>query len=221
VAENEELDAQTLEEDLTNLDGQEPETEEAGTTEPEVEPEVKTGEDEAIKKALRGENARRRVENRELKARLADLESGKAPQQAAPQPVPGQVYDPRVDDMLLENKINSIKKDEYFKELFTDVVDENTGMTFEEKLLETASREGWPIKELDALAMKMERNKLLGGAKQRGIDETYKSLKEKREGSAVKTTASGKPVSGGDDGSLEGALNKTMEELGVDDISKI
>ena len=122
--------------------------------------------------------------------------------------------------MLLDQKLNSIKEDEYFKELFTDVVDENTGMTFQEKLLETASREGWPIKELDALAMKMERNKLLGGAKQRGIDETYKSLKEKREGSAVKNTASGKPVSTGGE-TLDDALNKTMEELGVDDISKI
>ena len=185
------------------------------TTETEPEPQVFSKE---YVEALRQENARRRVENRTLREQQTTWQPVEPPigQPVGPQ---GQVFDPRVDDMLLDKKLESIKSDPYMEEIFKEVGED--GMTFEQRLLETAMEKGWPIDELDALAFKMEKNKLLGGAKQKGIDEAYKSLKNKGESSGEKTITSGKVVEKGDIDSLDDAIKESLKEHGVTDLSSL
>ena len=230
-----ELDTQKTE-DLA--EGQEPEVKEEGqepekeTTEPEAEP--KTFDEEYVK-GLRRENAKHRRELRDLENSVPGLVQGEvkrilsgqgqvdprtgqpAGQPAAGQPDQGKVFDPRVDDMLLSNKLTEIKADPYFKELFTETDEE--GRTFEEKLLEKAVELSWPIGELDALVFKMEKSKLLGGVKQKGIDEAYKSMGTKAEGSADKGVSSGKSAQEGEVKTIDDAIEKTKKELGVSNIS--
>jgi len=150
--------------------GQEP-APEVKTEEPKAQ-EAKTFSEEYVK-ALRAENARQRIENRTLRTQV-NPQAGYDPQvqqgqQNQQYPQHGPIYDPRVDDMILANKLSEIKADPYFGELFNEVDEE--GITFEERLLEKALDLNWPLAELDALVFKMEKNKLLGKVKQKGIDE--------------------------------------------------
>ena len=140
--------------------------------------------DEKTVRDLRAENAKWRRQLRDTESSIPNIVQSEVqrllypqnqqsqqqgyPQEGQPQ---GEFYDPRVDDIILSNKLNEIKADPYFSELFNEVDDE--GRTFEEKLLEEAIAKSWPISELDALAFKMEREKLLGKVRQKSVDETY------------------------------------------------
>ena len=223
-----ELDTQLAEE--LKAQGQEPTepTEPVEPTEPKepVEPKEPAKEEpkmfeEKYVKGLRAENAKYRRQLRDEQAKGQQVNQfgqpidprtglpGQTPQVGQPnqpyqQPQQGPVYDPRVDDMLLENKMSALKKDEYLGELFNEVDDE--GRTFEERLLETAVQKGVPIEDLDALAWKMEKEKILGKVKQKGIDESYESMKNKDQGSAEKNVSSGKNVEGGEVDTIEDAI---------------
>lgn len=220
---------------LEEEQGQEPE---AKTAESKTE-EPKTF-DEKYVKALRAENAKYRRQARDTENSIpgrvqqeiqrilygnqqqGNQQQGNQQQdyqqRQQNQQTRGQVFDPRVDDMLLSQKLNEIKADPYFAELFTDTDDE--GRTFEERLLETAVDKQWPIEELDALVFKMEKAKIFGKTKQSAIDETYKSMENKAQSSGEKNVSSGKNVEEGDVDSIDDAANKAMKELGVTDISK-
>lgn len=222
--------------------GQEP-TEPDGTKEPDGQepkaPEPKMF-DEKYVKSLRAENAKYRVQAREAEAKLQPQvdQYGRLidPYSGMPIPPAGQnlsnigqnlpntpqqepVYDPRVDDMLLDNKLNAIKAEPYFEELFKDTDEE--GRTFEERLLEKAVELSWPVAELDALAFKMEKEKLLGGVKQKGVDEAYESMKNKAQGSPDKNVSSGKNVEPGEVNSVRDAIALVKKEEGITDLTNL
>jgi len=208
-------------------------------------PEIKPGEekeegkaqetktfDEDYVKALRKENARYRRLARDTEASIPNIVQSEVqrllyPQgQGSPQvgqPVqptqPEEFYDPRVDDILLSNKLSEIKADPYFSELFNETDEE--GRTFEEKLLEEAVAKSWPIAELDALAFKMEKEKLLGKVRQKAVDETYKSVSAKAASSGEKGVSSGKSVEEGEVENLDDAVKKAMKEHGVTNLSEL
>lgn len=230
---------------MDELDTQNTKEELKETKEVQVEPvkEVKTEEvkaqeaktfDEDYVKGLRAENAKTRIKYRELENSIPTIVQSEVqkvlygnqgqgyPQAGEPnyQPQPqGQVYDPRVDDIILSNKLSEIKADPYFAELFAEVDEE--GRPFEEKLLETAIEKQWPIDELDALVFKMEKAKLLGKTKQSGIDEAYKSMSTKAQGSADRNTSSGKNVEEGEVTNVDDAVKKAMKEHGVTNLSEL
>lgn len=218
-------------------EGQEPEGQEG-----KVEP--KTFDEDYVK-GLRRENAKYRRQARDAQAQnqrpqvnqfgqqidpntgMVIPPQGMSPQTGQPnvgQPYQGPqqqgpVYDPRVDDMLLGNKIAELKQDEYLGELFKDTDDE--GRTFEERLLESAVQKGIPIEELDSLAWKMEKAKILGKVKQKGIDESYESMKNKGQGSAEKNVSSGKNVETGEADNIDDAVKAAMKKHGVTDLSNL
>lgn len=226
---------------VQNTEGQEPEGDTEGQ-EPTAES-TKTKEaepktfDENYVKGLRAENAKYRRQARDLESSIPKIVQnevnriiqGNQGQQGYPQAgqpyQPGQqqqttqLYDPRVDDMLLANKLNEVKADPYFKELFNEVDDE--GRTFEERLLETAVEKQWPIEELDALVFKMEKAKILGKSRQSAIDEAYKSMSQKAQGSAEKNVSSGKNVEEGEVNNVDDAVKKAMKEHGVTSLSDL
>lgn len=201
-----------------NQEGQEPTapevTEESKTQ--EVKEEAKTFSEEYVK-ALRAENARQRIENRTLRQGQVNPQAGYEPQGQQGQPQP--IYDPRVDDMILSNKLSEIKADPYFGELFNEVDEE--GITFEERLLEKALDLNWPVSELDALVFKLDRNKLLGKVKQKGIDEAYKSISSKAQNSVDKSVSSGKNIEDSKVESVDDAIKKAMKENGVTSLTDI
>lgn len=177
--------------------------------------------DETIVKALRAENAKYRVRAREAEERLYNqgMQSQSQEYPQAGQIPQGPIYDPRVDDIILNSKLNEIKADPYFGELFNEVDEE--GITFEERLLEKALELQWPVSELDALVFKMEKNKLLGKVKQKGIDEAYKSISSKAQNSVDKSVSSGKNIENSEVNSVDDAVARAMKELGVTDITKL
>ena len=219
-----ELDTQ-LAQDLQaqREEGQEPEAEaEPALPEQPQEPEQQQPKtfDENYVKALRAENAKYRRMARDAEARLyqpPQPQPGQDPQVGQGQPQ--EYYDPRVDDLLLDRKISDIKADPYFSELFAEVDDE--GMTFQERLLERAAELQWPISELDALAFKMEKDKLLGKVKQKGIDEAYKSMSAKAAAAPERVVSSGATVTEGEVKNVDDAFNKAKKELGVTNLSNL
>lgn len=235
---NEELDAQneqSLEEKLSDEESaedqvsdaeeekdQDSETDAEDESE-ELKDEPKVYSQEYVDK-LRRESAARRVENRMLKGQPAiDPATGKpvtpAPGQVPGQGQQGQYFDPRVDEMIVDNKMAQLRVDPDLKDLF-DGVDEE-GVTFEQRLLETAFEEQWPVKELDALALKMGKSKLFRQIERKAIDKTYKSLKKKKQDAGEKSGTSGKNTAPAEVENVDDAIEKTMEELGVTDLSKI
>lgn len=205
--------------------------------EQETKPEPKMFDEDYVR-GLRAENAKYRRQLREEQARnqapvrpgtsypYQQPQQGYQPQGYQP-PVytpaaytPQQeVYDPRVDDMLLQNKISEIKADPYLNELFNEVDDE--GRTFEEKLLEKAYETQWPVAELDALAFKMERNKILGKTKQKGIDEAYNSMKNKSAAAPERVVSSGKNIEAGEINTVDDAIRAAMRESGVTSLKEL
>lgn len=228
-----ELDAQLAEEIKAQRESEVSESEGQGPTAPEiipepvVEPTVTKEEAQVAKtfsedyvKALRAENARVRVENRTLRQGAtpqAGPQGEYNPQQQGQYAQP--VYDPRVDDMLLANKLSEIKADPYFGGLFSEADEE--GRTFEERLLERAVDEGWPIAKLHALAFDMEKDKVLGRVKQKGIDEAYKSISSKAQNSVDKNVSSSKNIEDSEVGSIDDAIKKAMKEHGVTNLSEV
>ncbi len=231
-----ETDSQLLE-DLKNQNASTEQAEPAKPIESKGEPEATPIEktekpktfDESYVKGLRAENARYRRELRVEQARntrASQLSYGypnepSYPQAGQPQAVQGpqEVYDPRVDDIMLSNKLNEIKIDPDFSEIYNEVDEE--GITFEERLLEKAAGLQWPIDELDALALKMSKTKLLGKAKQKGIDEAYKSLSSKAASSAERNVSSGKSIEEGEVKDIDDAVKKAMKEHGVTNLSEL
>ena len=213
--------------------GQEP-VEEKPIIAEEGKEEVKAQEaktfDEAYVKSLRAENARYRRQLRDTESSIPNIVQSEVqrllnsqnqqeqgyPQAGQPQ---GEFYDPRVDDIILGNKLNEIKADPYFSELFNEFDDE--GRTFEEKLLEEAIAKSWPISELDALVFKMEREKLLGKVRQKAVDETYKSMQSKAASSGEKSVSSGKNVEEGEVKNVDEAVKRAMKEHGVTNLSEL
>ena len=213
--------------------GQEP-AEEKPIIADEGKKEVKAQEaktfDEAYVKSLRAENARYRRQLRDTESSIPNIVQSEVqrllnsqnqqeqgyPQAGQPQ---GEFYDPRVDDIILGNKLNEIKADPYFSELFNEFDDE--GRTFEEKLLEEAIAKSWPISELDALVFKMEREKLLGKVRQKAVDETYKSMQSKAASSGEKSVSSGKNVEEGEVKNVDDAVKRAMKEHGVTNLSEL
>ena len=207
--------------------------------EPAKEPEIKPGEtkaqeaktfDEAYVKSLRAENARYRRQLRDTESSIPNIVQSEVqrllnpqgqgyPQEGYQPQQPGEYYDPRVDDLMLQNKLSEIKADPYFGELFSETDDE--GRTFEEKLLEEAVQRSWPIAELDALVFKMEKEKLLGKVKQKGIDEAYKSMSSKTAASADRNVSSGKNVEEGEVKDVDDAIKRAMKEHGVTNLSEL
>ncbi len=229
-----ELDTQLAEELKVQKEGQEPEVNQPEKAEPESTESTKPVEekkpepkmfDEEYVKGLRAENARYRTRARDAEMRLGSQGPVQTPpaypysNQLNQPPQAGPYYDPRVDDMILNNKLTEIKADPYFSELFAETDQE--GRTFEQRLLETAIEKQWPVDELDALVFKMEKAKILGKTRQKGIDETYKSLKEKQQGSADKNVSSGKGVEEGEVETVDDAIKKAMKENGVTDLSSL
>ena len=186
--------------------------------------------DETYVKSLRAENARYRRQLRDTESSIPNIVQSEVqrllnsqnqqeqgyPQAGQPQ---GEFYDPRVDDIILGNKLNEIKADPYFSELFNEFDDE--GRTFEEKLLEEAIAKSWPISELDALVFKMEREKLLGKVRQKAVDETYKSMQSKAASSGEKSVSSGKNVEEGEVKNVDDAVKRAMKEHGVTNLSEL
>ena len=213
--------------------GQEPAEEKPIITE-EGKEKVKAQEaktfDEAYVKSLRAENARYRRQLRDTESSIPNIVQSEVqrllnsqnqqeqgyPQAGQPQ---GEFYDPRVDDIILSNKLNEIKADPYFSELFNEFDDE--GRTFEEKLLEEAIAKSWPISELDALVFKMEREKLLGKVRQKAVDETYKSMQSKAASSGEKSVSSGKNVEESEVKNVDDAVKRAMKEHGVTNLSEL
>jgi hypothetical protein len=217
----------------TKETGQEPVTEvksEEGKEEVKVQ-EAKTF-DEAYVKGLRAENAKYRRQLRDTESSIPNIVQSEVQRLLYPQGQQGQgypqagqpgqneaYYDPRVDDIILGNKLAEIKADPYFSELFNETDDE--GRTFEEKLLEEAVAKSWPIAELDALVFKMEKEKLLGRVKQKGIDEAYKSMSTKAAASAERNVSSGKNIEEGEVTTIDEAFERAKKEHGVTDFSKL
>ncbi len=242
--ENEELEAQdkdaALEEELEEKEGAEDqESEGTEDQDSEADAEDEPGEEEEEKEEvkpktysqeyvtkLRNENAKGRIENRRLKEQGQPVIDPKTGKPVAPAPgQTGQYFDPRVDDMIIDTKVKELKGDPDLKGLFVNdqgeqIIDED-GVPFEERLLEKALELQWPIGELDALALKMGRGKLFGKIEQRAIDKTYKSLKKKKQDAGEKSGSSGKNAAPAEVKSIDDALDKTMEELGIKDISKL
>jgi len=234
-----ELDTQLIE-DLKAQNEQPEAQDEQAATEPEqqqeVKPEPKMFPEDYVK-GLRAENAKYRRQLREEQARNQQpVRPTGYPYQQQPAYQPGypqagypqqpQVYDPRVDQILAEqedfklnNKLSEIKADPYFSELFDEVDDE--GRTFEEKLLEKALETQWPISELDALVFKMEKNKLIGRVKQKGIDEAYLSMKNKQAAAPERTVSSGKNLEPGEINTVDDAIRAAMKESGVTSLSEL
>ena len=121
--------------------------------------------------------------------------------------------------MILANKLGEIKADPYFGELFNETDEE--GRTFEEKLLEKAYETSWPIDELDALVFKMEKEKLLGKVKQKGIDEAYKSMSAKAQASGERNVSSGKNIEQGEIKNVDDAIKASMKELGITSLKEL
>ena len=224
------LDA-NLAEDLKEQGAKEQEaqaaTEEVGKEEPKTFP-------EDYVKGLRRENAKYRRQLRETQGRLQpQIPQGPQMPMGAPQMPPpplgapqvgypqqqGPAYDPRVDDMLLDREINTLKQDEYLSELFEETDDE--GRTFEERLLETAIQRGVTIENLGALAWELEHDKILGKTKQKAIDEAYKSMSGKADSSAEKSVSSGKNVEQGEVNSIEDAIEAAKKDHGITDLSNL
>jgi hypothetical protein len=211
-------------------------TKTAESTEPKTEP--KTYDEEYVK-GLRAENARRRIEFRNLQESIPSMVQEEVQRILNPQyqnpysmpygQIPGQQYeyrDPRVDELIKEqddirlaNKINEMKADPYLGELFNEV--DEYGDTFAVKIFEEAKRTGYPIDEFDALVWKMEHEKIVGRAKQKGIDEAYKSMSTKAAGSAEKGVSSGKSVEEGEIKNVDDAVKKAMKEHGVTSLSEL
>jgi hypothetical protein len=225
-----EQDAQLLAE-LTAKDseGQAPEVKAEVTPEPgvdqEVKPEPKVFPEDYVR-GLRAENARYRRELRETQARVNEITyGGQAPQVVPPSPIgvvqtpTGQVYDPRVDDLILDRKLDAIKADPYFAEVFNEVDDE--GYSFKERLLMKAEELQWPIAEIDALAFKMEKDKIIGKAEQRGINKAYESMKTKAAAAPDRGVSSGKSVEDTNITSLDDAVKAAMKLHGVTDLSQL
>jgi len=231
---NEELEAQdvSLEKDLDDAsaedqaseaeeESQDLETDAEEAPEEEEKEAPKTYSQEYVEK-LRAENAQRRIENRRLRGQ-PDIDPntgrpapGQAPGQQGQQ---GQYFDPRVDDMMVDRKMEQLKGDPDLKDLF-DEVDED-GVTFETRLLEKALDEQWPIAEFDALALKMGKSKLFGKIEQKAIDKTYKSMQKKKQDAGEKSVTSGKNTAPAEVENVDDAIARTMEELGVTDLSTI
>jgi len=228
-----ELAAKAAEKETTEKAGQEPVPEikpEEGTKEVKAQ-EAKTF-DEKYVKSLRAENARYRRQVRDTESSIPGIvqnevqrllnSQGQGSPQAGQPPQPaqsGEFYDPRVDDIILSNKLNEVKADPYFSELFNETDEE--GRTFEEKLLEEAVARSWPISELDALIFKMEREKLLGRDRQKAVDETYKSISAKTVSSADRSVSSGKGVEEGEIKNVDDAVKAAMKEHGVTNLSEL
>ena len=230
-----ELAAKAAEKDAQKA-GQEPAKELTEPIAPAPEPkaEPKTF-DESYVKGLRAENARYRRQLRDTESSIPNIVQSEvqrllygqgqgqgSPQEGQPYQPPqqeGPYYDPRVDDMLLSNKLNEIKADPYFSELFNETDEE--GRTFEEKLLEEAVSRSWPIAELDALVFKMEKEKLLGKVRQKAVDETYKSISAKAASSGEKGVSSGKSVEEGEIKNVDDAVKAAMKEHGVTNLSEL
>lgn len=186
--------------------------------------------DESYVKALRAENAKYRRQLRDTESSIPNIVQSEvqrllysqdqqgSPQEGQPQQQ-GEIYDPRVDDIILSNKLNEIKADPYFSELFNETDEE--GRTFEEKLLEEAAQRSWPIAELDALVFKMEKEKLIGKVRQKAVDETYKSISAKAASSGEKGASSGKSVEEGEVKDVDDAVKKAMKEHGVTNLSEL
>jgi hypothetical protein len=231
-----ELDTQ-LAQEIANQKEQE-------TQETQVENEPQEGEskeekqepkvfDENYVKALRAENARYRRQLRETENSIPNIVASEVqrllygqnqyPQgagyQQGYQPQGQEVYDPRVDDMILANKLGEIKADPYFGELFNEIDEE--GRTFEEKLLEKAYETSWPISELDALVFKMEKEKLIGKVRQKGIDEAYKSMSAKAQASGERNVSSGRNTNDGEVETIDDAVKKAMKEHGITSFSEL
>ena len=175
---------------------------------------------------VRREAAAARIEARTEREARQNLERQYGqPQAGYPQEQQGQpqgpqtYYDPRVDDMILANKMTEIKADPNFSELFNEVDDE--GRTFEEKLLEKAVDSQWPIAELDALALKMNKLKLFSKIKQKGIDEAYKSMSSKAQAVPERNVSSGAKVEEGEVKTIDDAVDKALKSHGVTDITQL
>ena len=179
--------------------------------------------DEAYVKELRGDIARYRIRARDAEAREAALYNQnvqQGQQQSYPQAgQPQEFYDPRVDDIMLQNKLSEIKADPDISEIYSEVDEE--GITFEEKLLEKAVELQWPIAELDALALKMAKGKLLGKVRQKAVDETYKSISAKSQSSADRSVSSGKSVEESEIKNVDDAVKAAMKEHGVTNLSEL
>jgi len=191
--------------------------------------------DEDYVRGLRAENAKYRRQLRDEQARNQEQARPAYPninpyqQPTYPQagyPQGQQIYDPRVDAILAEqedarlnSKLSEIKADPYFGELFNEVDEE--GRTFEEKLLEKAAEAQWPIAELDALVFKMEKNKLIGRVKQKGIDEAYDSMKNKSAAAPERTVSSGKNVEAGEINTVDDAIRAAMRDNGVTSLKEL
>lgn len=226
-----ELDAQLMSEITAQVNSES--TDSAPAAEPapaqtEAQPETAPAEevvapkmyDEKTVKQLRDEAARYRIRAREAEQKLNSQQYTPPAPQEYDQPfssAPQQVYDPRVDDMILSNKIVEIKNDPYFTEIFKETND--LGETFEERLLEKAYELQWPVAELDALALKMGKDKILSGIKQKGIDEAYKSMSTKAATAPDRGVSSGKGVVEGDVNSFDDAFRRAMHENGVTDLT--
>jgi len=223
-----ELDAQLTADLAAQSKGQEAQEtqEEAQEVKEEVKQEAKTYTEDYVK-ALRAENAQRRIAERQLKESIPSIVQQEIQRLINPQQnvypqgyqQPQPVYDPRVDDLMLRNKIAEIRNDEYFGEVFNEVDEE--GRTFEQKLLERQFDTGWPVDELDALALKMDKERLFGRIKQKGIDEAYKNINLKAQTSADKTTTSGKAVEESEVKNIDDAIAKAKQELGVTDFKNL
>ncbi len=216
-AEDQVSDAEKEASQDSDTDAEEKEPEEVLKEEP------KTYSQEYVEK-LRRENAAARVENRRLKGQPEIDPATGNPMAPAPGKTPGpgqtgQFFDPRVDEMIVDNKMAQLKVDPDLKDLFKEV--DEDGVTFEQRLLEKAYNEQWPVGELDALALKMGKSKLFGKIEQKAIDKTYNSLKKKKQDAGEKSGTSGKNTAPAEVGNLDDAINKSMEELGVTDLSKI
>jgi len=235
-----ELAAKAAEKDTQKADtgkeaGQEPVPgikPEEGKEEPKAQ-EAKTFDEDYVK-GLRRENAKYRRQLRDTESSIPNIVQsevsrllyGQGQEQGSPQAgqptqpaQSGEFYDPRVDDILLSNKLSEIKADPYFSELFSETDDE--GRTFEEKLLEEAVAKSWPIAELDALAFKMEKEKLLGKVRQKAVDETYKNLSAKAASSGEKNVSSGKNIEEGEVETIDDAIDKAKKEHGVTNLSEL
>jgi hypothetical protein len=215
---------------------------EQGNTEPPAETQVETAPpetapteeeapapkmyDESVVKNLRAENAKYRIRARDAEAKL-NSQQYTPPEEQGQQPnyanqysgAPQQVYDPRVDDMLLDNKVAAIEADPYFAELFKETGP--SGETFKEQLLEKALELQWPISELDALVFKLGRDKILGGIKQKGIDEAYKSMSAKAAAAPDRGVSSGRAVEEAEVKNIDDALRRAMKDEGVTDFSML
>lgn len=240
-AKNNEVKEEAVKETAPSGKAEEAKSEVTETSKEETKEEKKETKyfDENYVKSLRAESAKYRRQLREYQSSVQNIVAneiqkilaGVAPQTEQMQspmmgspvssvtPPNAQVYDPRVDDMILENKLNELRNDPYLGDFFNEVDDE--GVSFEERLLEEALQKKYPIDELDALALKLSKSKLFDKIKQKAIDETYKSLSKKASTSADVSTASTKNVVEEKIENLDDALKKAMKDLGVSSLSQI